>query len=286
MLNDSGFKHVFGKDANKEIIIAFLNGIITDRKIVDLEHINNEQIPFDQESKKSVFDLYCKTQDGSRIVVELQNKAQKDFIDRAIYYSGFPIQSQVEKGSKKYTFSAVYIINILNFNLKELKGDPDVVSYCRLLKLKKHTTISSKYTLIFIELPKFTKNLTEITPDNIQDGFLYCFKNMKNLDERPQELEQYIWTKLFDAARFAKMNSQEKLAYIKEMNTARDIRNQIEYAAEEGKAEGLTQGKAEGLAQGKAEEKVAIAKSLKAEGVDISIISRTTGLPIEEINIL
>ena len=78
LLNDSGFKHVFGKDANKEIIIAFLNGIITDRKIVDLEHINNEQVPFDQESKKSVFDLYCKTQDGSRIVVELQNKAQKD----------------------------------------------------------------------------------------------------------------------------------------------------------------------------------------------------------------
>lgn len=278
LLNDSGFKHVFGRDANKEIIIAFLNGIITDRKIVDLEHINNEQVPYDVESKKSVFDLYCKTQDGSRIVVELQNKAQKDFIDRVIYYSGFPVQSQVEKGSKKYTFSAVYIINILNFNLKELDRDPDVVSYCRLLKLKKHTVISTKYTLIFIELPKFTKKLSEITPDNIQDGFLYCFKNMKNLDERPQKLEQKIWAQLFDAARVAKMNNQEKLIYIKEMNTARDIRNQIEYAAEEGKAEGL--------AQGKTEEKVAIAKSLKAEGVDAHIISRTTGLTVEEIKAL
>ena len=70
------------------------------------------------------------------------------------------------------------------------------------------------------------------------------------------------------------------------MNTARDIRNQIEYAAEEGKAEGLAQGKAEGLAQGKAEEKVAIAKSLKAEGVDAHIISRTTGLTVEEIKSL
>lgn len=62
------------------------------------------------------------------------------------------------------------------------------------------------------------------------------------------------------------------------MNTARDIRNQIEYAAEEGKAEGL--------AQGKAEAKVAIARSLKAEGVDIYIISRTTGLTVEEIKAL
>ena len=54
------------------------------------------------------------------------------------------------------------------------------------------------------------------------------------------------------------------------MNTARDIRNQIEYAAEEGKAEA----------------KVAIARSLKAEGVDIYIISRTTGLTVEEIKAL
>ena len=271
LLNDLGFKHVFGREANKEILMAFLNEIITDRRIIDLEHINNEQVPFDIESKKSVFDLYCKTQDGSRIVVELQKKGQKDFIDRTIYYSGFPVQSQVEKGNTKYTFSAVYVINILNFNLKELSGDPDVVSCCRLQKVNKNTTISKKYTFIFIELPKFTRELEDITPDSILDGFFYCFKNMKHLEEQPRELEQEIWDQLFDAAQYARMNEQEKLAYIKEMNTARDIRNQIEYAKEEG------------LEQGMAQEKASIAKSLKAEGIDILIISKTTGLTVEEI---
>ena len=61
LLDDLGFKHVFGRDENKEILIAFLNEIIPDKQIIDLEHIRNEQIPSDPATKASVFDLYCET---------------------------------------------------------------------------------------------------------------------------------------------------------------------------------------------------------------------------------
>ena len=132
LLDDLGFKHVFGRDENKEILIAFLNEIIPDKQIIDLEHIRNEQIPSDPATKASVFDLYCETQDGSRIVVELQREEQFDYVDRAIYYGAFPVQNQIEKGKKRYTFSAVYVINILNFNLVELKEDSKPVSTFRL----------------------------------------------------------------------------------------------------------------------------------------------------------
>ncbi len=275
LLNDQGFKHVFGREANKDILIAFLNEIIDDRVIVDLEHMRNEQVPIDIESKKSVFDLYCKTQDGSRIVVELQKESQVDYVDRAIYYSTFPIQNQVDKGCKRYTFSAVYVINILNFNIKELDGDKDVISIFRFLKLNKYTILSNKYTLIFIELPKFTKKLEDIAAGNILDGFCYCLKNMKDLDCRPQELEQRIWSRLFEASRVAAMNKQEQLAYIKEMNTARDIRNQIEYAEERGIEKGRV--------EGKVEEKLTIARNMKQKGIDSATIAECTGLSVENI---
>ena len=157
LLDDLGFKHVFGRDENKEILIAFLNEIIPDKQIIDLEHIRNEQVPFDPDTKASVFDLYCETQDGSRIVVELQREEQFDYIDRAIYYGAFPIQNQIAKGKKRYTFSAVYVINILNFNLVELRGDNNPVSTFRLKELKTNKILSHKYTLIFIELSKFAK---------------------------------------------------------------------------------------------------------------------------------
>lgn len=271
LLDDLGFKHVFGRDENKEILIAFLNEIIPDKQIIDLEHIRNEQVPFDPETKASVFDLYCETQDGSRIVVELQREEQFDYIDRAIYYGAFPIQNQIAKGKKRYTFSAVYVINILNFNLVELREDNNPVSTFRLKELKTNKILSHKYTLIFIELSKFAKRLEEISPDNILEGYLYFLRNMHNFKEQPKEFQQQIWDKLFNAARVAKMNRQERQAYIKKMNTERDRINQWEFAMEQTKTKGI------------AEEKMTIAKSMKLEGISVDIICKCTGLSIEEI---
>lgn len=271
LLDDLGFKHVFGRDENKEILIAFLNEIIPDKQIIDLEHIRNEQVPFDPDTKASVFDLYCETQDGSRIVVELQREEQFDYIDRAIYYGAFPIQNQIAKGKKRYTFSAVYVINILNFNLVELRGDNNPVSTFRLKELKTNKILSHKYTLIFIELSKFAKRLEEISPDNILEGYLYFLRNMHNFKEQPKEFQQQIWDKLFNAARVAKMNRQERQAYIKKMNTERDRINQWEFAMEQAKTKGM------------AEEKMTIAKSMKLEGISVDIICKCTGLSLEEI---
>ena len=294
LLDDLGFKHVFGRDENKEILIAFLNEIIPDKQIINLEHIRNEQIPSDPETKASVFDLYCETQDGSRIVVELQREDQFDYVDRAIYYGAFPIQNQIEKGKKRYTFSAVYVINILNFNLMELREDNMPVSTFRLKELETNRILSQKYTLIFIELLKFAKKLEEISPDNILEGYLYFLRNMHNLREQPAEFQQQIWNKLFNAARVAKMNQQDRQAYIKKMNTERDRINQLEFAMEqakikglaEGRAEGLAEGLAEGRAEGRKEEKYSIAKSMKANCINIDTISKCTGLTPEQIEAL
>ena len=294
LLDDLGFKHVFGRDENKEILIAFLNEIIPDKEIIDLEHIRNEQIPLDPQTKASIFDLYCETQDGSRIVVELQREEQFDYVDRAIYYGAFPIQNQITKGKKRYTFCAVYVINILNFELLELRGVHKPVSTFRLKELETNEILSHKYTLIFIELPKFAKRFEEISPDNILDGYLYFLRNMHKLKEQPKEFQQQIWDKLFNAARFAQMNHTEKQAYIRKMNSERDRINQMEFAMEKAKtqgmaqglAEGIAKGLAEGLAEGKAEEKVSIAKIMKAKGIDIATIADCTGLSPEQIDAL
>ena len=59
------------------------------------------------------------------------------------------------------------------------------------------------------------------------------------------------------------------------MNTERDRRNQISYARECGKAEGL--------AEGEAKEKLNIARNMKKAAVDSAIIAECTGLSLEEI---
>ena len=50
-----------------------------------------------------------------------------------------------------------------------------------------------------------------------------------------------------------------------------------------GRAEGLAKGRKEGLAKGRAEERIEIARNMKADGMSIELIQKYSGLSPEEI---
>ena len=98
LLDDEVFKLVFGRESSKDVMIEFLNQVITDRRIVDLDFMDKEMHPLLRERKASIYDMFCKTDDGSRIIVEVQRRKQPFYPERAIYYSTFQVQRQVDPG--------------------------------------------------------------------------------------------------------------------------------------------------------------------------------------------
>ena len=54
----------------------------------------------------------------------------------------------------------------------------------------------------------------------------------------------------------------------------------------EGVSDGISQGIAQGISQGEHQAKIETAKNLLAEKIPIEIIVRTTGLSIEEVNLI
>ena len=82
------------------------------------------------------------------------------------------------------------------------------------------------------------------------------------------------------------MLDREREEGIKE-GMEKGIKKGIKKGIREGKLEGIREGKLEGIREGKLEgikeNSYAIAKSLKASGLDIKFISEHTGLPIKEI---
>lgn len=249
ILSDVGFKIVFGKDANKNIIIEFLNHVITDRSIVDFEYIDKEKLGGYAKSKKNVYDLYCKTDDGSRIIVEVQKDQQKYFVDRSLYYLTHLVQDQLSRGDYEYTLCPIYFISILNFCLDELRQTDSVKSHFRLKECDLGLELTDKYNLIYIELPKFKKSLEEIHGD-VLDGFYYCLKHMGKLEERPLCLQQKVFEQLFMAAKVAKMTQEEYSQYVRIMTTERDRRNQLSFALEKANQQGMEQGIQRGIQQG------------------------------------
>ena len=84
-------------------------------------------------------------------------------------------------------------------------------------------------------------------------------------------MDTEIAQRIFTASAVAAMTTQEKMHYIDNMNTERDIRNQIQFAVDKGREEG------------REEERKLMASKLKAMGVGIDVIIESSGLTREEI---
>lgn len=299
LLIDDVFKLVFGQESTKDVMIEFLNRVIPDRKILDVEFMDKEMKSVNRREKSSVYDMNCETDDGTRIIVELQRRKQLDYAERAIYYSTFQIRNQVEAGTLGYNFCPVYVINILDFDLDVNEGNPNVLTTYRLCETTTHEQLTDKYTLIFIELRKFKKSEEELSTD-ILEGFYFCLRNMSVLKERPKQLEHEIFKKIFDVAELANMDEVKRSEILRKMTTERDLSNQMAYATMIGREEGLekglaegrakgiaegrTEGRAEGLAEGSYAKSVEIAKRLKEIGMSVSEIASVTGLGSDAVS--
>jgi predicted transposase/invertase (TIGR01784 family) len=294
LLDDEVFKLVFGRESTKDVMIEFLNQVIPDRKITDLEFIDKEMHPVERDAKGSVYDMFCRTDDGSRIIVEVQRRKQPFYPERALYYSTFQIQRQVEAGAETYDFLPVYVVNILDFCMVGDLEDGKVKTVYRLYEENSHVLLTDRVTFIFIELPRFKKSINELD-GNVLEGVYFCFKNMAALEERPKVLSHQIFTKIFEVSELYNMDEYTRDKVLHKMTTERDLRNQMAYARKvaveeglaEGRAEGLAEGRAEGLAEGRAEGRaeanLEAALKFRNLGVAVEIISEATGLSVEEI---
>lgn len=277
LLDDEVFKLVFGRESTKDVMIEFLNQVITDRKIVDLEFIDKEMHPIERDAKGTVYDMFCKTDDGSRIIVEVQRRKQPFYPERALYYSTFQIQRQVESGAEYYDFLPVYVVSILNFRIDNTSENTNVKSVYRIYEETTHRLLTNRITFIFLELEKFQKTLEELDGD-ILEGMYFCFKNMTNLDERPDILKHSVFGKIFEVSELLNMDNVTRSKVLDKMTTERDLRNQMRYFKETTLAEGMAQGIAEGRAEGRTE----TVKQMLAAGISAETIANALGISVEE----
>ena len=84
---DYGFKKIFSQEVSKELLIDFLNSLLLGERVIkDLTFLNNERLPGDEDMHAIIYDMYCTTDSGEQIIVEIQNRTQNNFKERALYY--------------------------------------------------------------------------------------------------------------------------------------------------------------------------------------------------------
>lgn len=266
---DFGFKWLFGTEVNKDLLIGFLNALLQrESPIKDITYKNVEKLGDTQESRRAVFDVYCESENGDLFIVEMQREIQDYFVDRSIYYASFPIRDQAIRGEKwDFNLKAVYTVGILDF-----KFDDEDDNYRHEVKLVDTTTekvFYDKLTFVYLEMPKFNKEIAEC--DTLLDKWMFVLKNMTRLLERPVELQQRVFDKLFKTAEVANFDETQRAQYEESLKVYRDWNNVMTTR------EKISHDK------GRDERTIEIAANLKQIGLPLEQITRATGLTAEEI---
>ncbi|MDR0895807.1 MAG: Rpn family recombination-promoting nuclease/putative transposase, partial [Prevotellaceae bacterium] len=170
---DFGFKLIFGQELTKDLLIDFLNDLLEgERVIVDIIFLNNEQLPTIAEERAAIYDVYCRTDNGEYIIVEMQYRWHPHFKDRALYYTSRAIQGQGVKGiGWDFELAPVYGIFFMNFADEFTKLRTDAIVTDR----DTGELLTNKLRLTYLSMPFFTK--TEEECDTNFERWIYVLKN-------------------------------------------------------------------------------------------------------------
>jgi predicted transposase/invertase (TIGR01784 family) len=202
----------------------------------------------------------------------MQNKYQKYFKDRSLYYLSQAISRQGERGADwDYSINAVYGVFFMNFILEDKpnKYRRDVVLEDR----ETHKLFTDKMRFIYLELPSFDKEEHDCKTDF--ERWIYVLKHMDTLQRLPFKAQKSVFDELEKIVDIASMTKEEREKYDESIRIFRDNKAIARGQHERGFAEGVKKGYDEG--------KHDDAINMKKLGISNEIISQVTGLSLDEI---
>ncbi|WDL99621.1 PD-(D/E)XK nuclease family transposase [Alicyclobacillus sp. ALC3] len=275
---DFAFKALFGSPGSEPILIAFLNAALKrseSGKITSIDLINPELGPKYMDDKKSILDIHARTEDGTRINIEIQLANRHDMEKRTLYYWSCIFSDQMQKGMSYSELAQTITINILNF--RYVRATEAYHTTFHLYEDTDQFLLTDTLEIHFMEIPKLMTNWRKRTVSLHEDRlvrWLLLLEAADNDDIR-SELET-----------IAKEDPVMKNAFEKWEDISRDPQALAEYhsrrmaildeAAAIREAE-LREQKA--LIEGKRE----VVKQLLLKGFDIKTICEVSGLSREEI---
>ena len=185
-----------------------------------------------------------------------------------------------------FKLNHIYTVALLNFSMNEDAFDKEKIRHhVQLCDTATHKVFYDKLEYIYVEISKFNKPLEEL--DTLYEKWLYALKNLYKLTQRPKELCDKVFDRLFEEAEIAKFTPQEMREYETSKMAYRDIKNSVDTAKREGKQEGLAEGieigMEKGRAEGKHEANTETAQRLLAMGLSAEQVAKATQLSLEII---
>ncbi|MCC3497411.1 MAG: Rpn family recombination-promoting nuclease/putative transposase [Microcoleus sp. PH2017_15_JOR_U_A] len=267
---DYAFKKIFGSSDNKGILISFLNAMIYDGNptIEDLEIINPNLPPKITGLKDTYLDVKARLADGTLVIIEMQVLNVEFFGKRVLYNAAKTYVSQLQKGQGYGMLQPVIALTLTDFEMFE--NSDRVISRF----VYKEETTNLRYTdnnmkLVFVELPKFTKDLSQL--ETLVDKWIYFIKYANTLTQIPETMDVIPEIhQAFDIANQVNLNPDELDAIERQEMFIYDQQGVIIYAEKQARKEA------------KKEATLAIARQL-LDRLDDATIAQITELSVQDV---
>lgn len=274
---DLAFKKLFGTEENKDLLISFINSVVSDEdQVVDIELLNPYNSCNFRGDKGSILDIKAKDTQGKYYNIEVQISDEGDYDKRSLFYWAKLYTDQFGRGDLFHKLRKAIGIHVLNFT-----SIPNNPKYSNKFIITNEETKQRHFhdlAIYTIELNKFSdtedETLSQMLP-RIKTGldrwaaFLTRASSL-DLKNLPKELGDPCIKKALDVLTHTSLNEEERELYEGHLKWIRIEASTLEKAQAAGKAEG----------------KKEAARNLVKLGVAITAISEACGLSEEEIKSL
>ena len=256
---DFVFKNIFGSPNHPEILISFLNATLKPKKKIVSVDIKKTDIEKQYiEDKYSRLDVKATTSNDEIINIELQLKNENNMVKRSLYYLSKMYEEQLNEKEDYSKLARTVCINILNF--KYLKTDNFHTGY-RFKEIESNEELTDIMEVHFIEIPKLQDSSDE------KDMLVAWTEFLKDPEsEKVRGLELSIEEIRQAKDELIRMSNDKKQRELYDMR-ANSLRDKISE---------LNAAKREGIEE--------VARNMKKNELPIEMISKLTGLRVDEID--
>lgn len=260
--NDIAFKTIFN---DHDRLKDFLNAILPTEwsKIRTLSFLSQEELPAIHLGRRSIFDIKCTDESGKTYIIEMQNRSQDAFLNRAQCYASQAYAAQAIKGESHSCVMPVILLALTSSQIFE--KDVPCISYHWNIEQKTKQCLLEGVSYIFIELPKFTKTADEL--EGVRDEWLYFFANWQHLKAPPSSIDDPLVLEAYNAIERFNWSDDAFDAYFRAQLATEGENITILNSYKKGKEEGKND----------------VALKMLAQGLDVETISRWTDLSVEDV---
>ena len=219
---------------------------------------------------------YVAVIDNTSLNIEVNNNSSLEILERNIEYAYRLYSKKIKRGEREYDYTQVIQFNLNNFSFK---GNDKIIDIYG-VKNDSDLTLSDKIIFVQIYVPNLRKKWYNEGIESLNEAEKYILALVEMDIEKLKSLggeelmEEYV-------------KEAEEVSFEGGVGESYDKEWALkDQAYRDGEEAGEKKGRKEGLEEGSTTKAIEIAKSMLAENIDINIISKCTGLSIDEVNSL